>query len=233
MVWIDGHDIRDYAIPSLRRAFSIVSQDSVLLSETLRFNLLFGLDREVSPSELDAVIEEARLQDVVSMLPGGLDGDLGERGARLSGGQKQRVAIARALLRRSSFLILDEATSGLDAITEKLVQEAIGNALRHSTALIIAHRFTTIQLAGHVVVLNEGRVVQQGPLADIASSDGLFREMSEKQVFADLGCHSDLQPVASSPGNNSGAGRHARLRRSYVRDHLHRRRIAGCHPIDP
>lgn len=184
MVWIDGHDIRDYAIPSLRRAFSIVSQDSVLLSETLRFNLLFGLDREVSPSELDAVIEEARLQDVVSMLPGGLDGDLGERGARLSGGQKQRVAIARALLRRSSFLILDEATSGLDAITEKLVQEAIGNALRHSTALIIAHRFTTIQLAGHVVVLNEGRVVQQGPLADIASSDGLFREMSEKQVFA-------------------------------------------------
>lgn len=183
MIWIDGADIREYSIGSLRRAFSIVSQETMLLSGTLRSNLLFGVDREVAAGELQAAIEEARLADVVWMLPDGLDSEVGERGARLSGGQRQRVAIARALLRRPSLLILDEATSGLDAITEELVREAIANAVSHSTALVIAHRFATIQRADHVVVLNEGCVVQQGSVAELLAVPGLFRQMSERQQF--------------------------------------------------
>jgi subfamily B ATP-binding cassette protein MsbA len=183
MILIDGIDIREYSIRSLRQAFSIVSQDTVLLNETLRVNLLFGVDREVGARELESVIEEARLQDVVAMLPDGLEGQVGERGAQLSGGQRQRVAIARAMLRRSSLLILDEATSALDSITENLVQEAIGNAMRLCTALVIAHRFSTIKLADHVVVLDGGRVVQQGQFPEMRAADGLFKDMCEKQML--------------------------------------------------
>jgi ABC-type multidrug transport system fused ATPase/permease subunit len=119
MVHIDAVDIRDYSISSLRRGLAVVAQDVTLLSDTLRYNLLFGLDRPVPGSELEAVIEEACLPDVIATLPGGLDGEVGEHGARLSGGTRQRVAIARALLRRASLLMLDEATSGLDAITRR------------------------------------------------------------------------------------------------------------------
>jgi ABC-type multidrug transport system fused ATPase/permease subunit len=183
MILIDGIDIREYSIRSLRQAFSIISQDTVLLNETLRVNLLFGVDREVGARELESAIEEARLEDVVAMLPGGLDGQVGERGAQLSGGQRQRVAIARAMLRRSSLLILDEATSALDSITENLVQEAIGNAMRLCTALVIAHRFSTIKLADHVVVLDGGRVVQQGQFPEMRAADGLFKDMCEKQML--------------------------------------------------
>jgi ABC-type multidrug transport system fused ATPase/permease subunit len=118
------------------------------------------------------------------MLPGQLDGVIGEHGATLSGGQRQRVAIARALLRKASVLVLDEATSGLDAITESLVRQAVANAIRHSTALVIAHRFATIQRADHVVVLSEGQVVEQGTVPDLLERRGLFHAMWKHQQFS-------------------------------------------------
>ncbi|HEX3744200.1 MAG TPA: ABC transporter ATP-binding protein [Bryobacteraceae bacterium] len=182
---IDGVDIREFSIASLRKAFALVSQDTLLVSGSLRANLLFGMDREVSAEELASAVSEARLAEVVAALPGGLDGSVGERGALLSVGQRQRVAIARAILRRANVLLLDEATSGLDALTEELVREAIANAVRHSTALVIAHRFATLQRAAKVVVLQEGKVVQQGGLAELLAEDGLFRQMSERQQFGD------------------------------------------------
>jgi ATP-binding cassette, subfamily B, bacterial MsbA len=183
-VFLDGVDIRDYSVDSLRRSFATVSQDSMILSGTLRSNLLFGVERPVSDEEMEAVLEDACLADVLSMLPGQLDGVIGEHGATLSGGQRQRVAIARALLRKASVLVLDEATSGLDAITENLVRQAVANAIRHSTALVIAHRFATIQRADHVVVLSEGQVVEQGTVPDLLERRGLFHRMWEHQQFS-------------------------------------------------
>jgi ABC-type multidrug transport system fused ATPase/permease subunit len=161
-----------------------VSQDSMILSGTLRSNLLFGVERAVSDEEMESVLEDACLADVLSMLPGQLDGVIGEHGATLSGGQRQRVAIARALLRKASVLVLDEATSGLDAITESLVRQAVANAIRHSTALVIAHRFATIQRADHVVVLSEGQVVEQGTVPDLLERRGLFHAMWKHQQFS-------------------------------------------------
>ncbi len=182
-VFLDDIDICDYSVDSLRRNFAAVSQDSMVLSGTLRSNLLFGIDRAVSDAEMEAVLEDACLADVLSMLPGRLDGIVGEHGATLSGGQRQRVAIARALLRKASVLVLDEATSGLDAITERLVRQAVANAVRNSTALVIAHRFATIQRADHVVVLSEGQVVEQGSVPDLLERKGLFHRMWEHQQF--------------------------------------------------
>ena len=184
-ILIDGTDIREFSISSLRRALAIVSQDVMLLSDSLRANLVFGVDRPVDPDELESVIAEACLSDVIAMLPNGLDSQVGERGALLSGGQRQRVAVARALLRRPALLLLDEATSGLDAITEELVRQAIGNAVRRSTTLVIAHRFATIERAGHVIVLDGGRVAEQGPLRDLLAAGGLFRRMWDRQQFGD------------------------------------------------
>jgi subfamily B ATP-binding cassette protein MsbA len=185
MIFLDGIDIREFSIQSLRRQIALVSQETMVLSGTLRANLLFGVERFVPPAELDRAIEDARLDELVAALPGGLDGVIGERGGTLSGGQRQRVAIARALLRRTPVILLDEATSGLDAITEGLVREAIVNAARRSTTvLVIAHRFATIQQTDHVVVLDGGRVCEQGEIGELTTREGMFRRLLERQQVA-------------------------------------------------
>ncbi|MCU0244956.1 MAG: ABC transporter ATP-binding protein/permease [Bryobacter sp.] len=183
MIAIDGVDLREYRTETLRRGMAVVSQDAPVVAGTLRENLLFGVRREVEDEEMWEAVRAARLEPLVKRLEGGLDGEIGERGVTLSGGERQRVAVARALLRRVPLLLLDEATSGLDAITETMVREAIDHALRGATALVIAHRFATIQSASQIVVLDHGRVRQCGTYQGLLEQGGLFRELWEHQVF--------------------------------------------------
>ncbi|MFC1719822.1 ABC transporter ATP-binding protein [Pseudomonadota bacterium] len=182
-LFLDGVDIREFDIESLRARIALVNQDVVLIHDSLRNNLLFGLERVASDSELEQVLNDASLEDMMKTLPRGLDTRLGDRGLTLSGGQRQRVAIARALLRRAPILILDEATSSLDSRTERAVQNAIENVVKDCTSLVIAHRLSTIQRADWVVVLNEGRIVEQGKLQELVGGTGLFRDLWKAQKF--------------------------------------------------
>ncbi len=176
ILW-DGEDVRGLTRASLLRHIAFVPQDALLLHDTLGHNLAYGLEAPPSPEAVADALRRARLDGVVAALPLGLDTVVGDRGVRLSGGERQRVALARALLRRSELLVLDEATSALDAETERLVQEAIDEALRGRTALVIAHRLTTIRRAEHVVVLEGGRVVEQGSPAALLAASGRFRAL--------------------------------------------------------
>ena len=183
-IWIDGVDIREFSLMSLRSGMAVAGQEATMLPGTLRENLLFGVGRKVSEAEILQAVADARLGELVDSQPKGLEMTIGERGATLSGGERQRVSITRALLRRAPLLILDEATNALDAITEKLVQEAMQEALDRTTALVVAHRFSTIQRAAHVVVLEEGRVVEQGSVEELLARSGLFASMWRQQKFA-------------------------------------------------
>lgn len=180
---IDGIDIREFSIKSLLKHFSIVTQDIFLFNDTIRFNIEFGVDRKPSEDELWNVIEKARLYDFVKGLPDGLDTLIGERGIRLSGGEQQRVSIARALLRGAEILILDEATSSLDSHTERLIQEAIEEAVKGRTTIVIAHRLSTIKHADKVVVLEDGRIVEMGSLGELIEKRGRFFEYWQEQRF--------------------------------------------------
>ena len=179
----DGVNIREFRTASLRRCVASVSQDVILLDDTLRNNLAFGRDGEIPEAEFQRVISDACLDDVVAALPEGLDTKLGAEGLSLSGGQRQRVAIARAMLKRAPVLILDEATSALDSLTERQVQLAIDNLLRGSTTLVIAHRLSTVQRADKIVVLDAGRVVEQGSPQELLAARGRFFQMWEAQRF--------------------------------------------------
>ncbi len=183
-ILIDGIDIRDYAIDSLRRGIAIVNQDVVLLNQSLRHNLVLGLTRDAPDDEIRAVLRRAQLDDVLESLPDGLDTLLGDSGSRLSAGQQQRVAIARAMLKRASLLILDEATSALDSITETRVQQTIERALDGTTSLVIAHRLSTIRNADQIAVLDGGRLVESGTLAELLERKGLFHQLWEHQTFS-------------------------------------------------
>jgi len=183
-ILIDGIDIRDYSIESLRRGIAIVSQNVMLLNQSLRHNLVIGLTRDVHDDEIRAVLRTAQLDDVLESLPHGLDTPLGEAGSRLSAGQQQRVAIARAMLKHASLLILDEATSALDSMTEAAVQQTIERALDGTTSLVIAHRLSTIRNADRIAVLDGGRIVEAGTLAELLERKGLFHQLWQRQTFS-------------------------------------------------
>ncbi len=179
----DGVNCREFSTRSVRQRIALVSQDVILLDDTLRRNLTFGADGEVSEEELKRAVSEACLDELVASLPSGLETRVGADGVTLSGGQRQRVAIARAMLKKAPILILDEATSSLDSHTERLVQQAIENAIRDCTSIVVAHRLSTIQRADRVVVLDAGRVVEEGPPRDLLERKGRFYEMWEAQKF--------------------------------------------------
>jgi len=179
---VDGVDIRDYSIPSLRRHIALVSQETLLLHDTLHANITYGLEK-VSPAEVEKAIDRSRLRDFVSQLPEGTKTLIGDRGVKLSGGEKQRVSIARALLKGAEILILDEATSSLDSSTERLIQEAIDEAVKEKTAIVIAHRLSTIKHADAIVVIDHGRIVEQGTREELIAANGKFRELWEQQKF--------------------------------------------------
>jgi subfamily B ATP-binding cassette protein MsbA len=173
---VDGRDFWEFSSESWHRATALVEQDAFLFHGTLRENILYGCDN-VSDSALERALTASHLTDVVVALPEGLDTLVGERGAMVSGGQRQRIAIARALVRNPSILILDEATSHLDAVSERLVQQALQNASRGRTTIVIAHRLSTIRDADRLIVLEDGRIAEQGTWDTLATAGGVFERL--------------------------------------------------------
>jgi len=179
-VEIDGTDIRDLQLASLRGALGVVSQDTVLFHDTVGANIAYG-SAQAPPERIEAAARAAHAHDFVMKLPDGYGTVVGERGTTLSGGQRQRIAIARALFRDPPILILDEATSALDSESERVVQEALEELLEGRTVFVIAHRLSTIRRADLIVVVDEGRIVQQGSHAALMEEGGLYGRLREMQ----------------------------------------------------
>lgn len=183
-VRVGGVDANKMSLPALRGLFSVVSQDAALFDETLRENILLGR-KDVSEAELKTALDAAHVSDFLPKLPLGLDTPVGPRGSALSGGQRQRVAIARALLRDSPILLLDEATSALDAQSEKVVQEALDKLAESRTTLVIAHRLSTVRNADKIVVMDKGRVVDEGNHDTLLARGGIYAELHQLQFKTD------------------------------------------------
>ena len=180
-VKIDGVDIRDIKIDSLRHHISVVFQDNFLFSGTIRENLLMG-NFAASDAELEKVVQAAHLDEFLCEMSDGLDTEIGERGTTLSGGQRQRVAIARAMLKDSPIIILDEATSALDNKSEAVVQKALDNLMQNKTVFVIAHRLSTIKNADKIAVINEGELVELGTHDELlAKENGFYKRLYEMQ----------------------------------------------------
>lgn len=184
-ILLDGVDIREYSLPSLHARMAIVSQDVWLLNRTLRDNLTFGLERPVTDAELEAALADVELHEFVAGLREGLDTEIGDRGVRLSGGQRQRVALARALLRDPDILILDEATSALDSVVEQRVARAIQQRAKGRTLIVIAHRLSTIRDADKILVMHEGRLVEEGTWDELLRREGIFYRLHRAQYGKD------------------------------------------------
>jgi ATP-binding cassette subfamily B protein len=181
VVRLAGHDLREFRLDDLRRRIALVAQDTYLFNDTLRANVLLARP-DAGEAALGVAVERAALGDLVAALPGGLDTVVGERGAQLSGGQRQRVAIARAFLKDAPVLILDEATSHLDAVSETLVREALERLARDRTTLVIAHRLSTVRDADTIVVLDDGRVVEVGRHAELLARGSLYAHLVARQL---------------------------------------------------
>ncbi len=184
-VLMDGRDIRELTLPSLRALMGIVSQETVIFNDSVRANIAYGAAERYTMAQVEAAARAANAHGFISALPRGYDTLLGERGTRLSGGERQRLAIARALLRDPPILILDEATSALDTEAERLVQEAIDRLLEGRTVFVIAHRLSTIQHATQILVMEKGRMVQRGRHDQLLAEGGLYRRLYELQFGAE------------------------------------------------
>lgn len=178
---LDGDDMQDLDLRTVRRAVSVVPQESVLFEGSIRENIAYGLD-DVSDERLRAALRDANAAEFVDRLPDGWDSVVGERGARLSGGQRQRLAIARALVRDPRILLLDEATSALDPESEELVKEALNRLMRGRTTLVVAHRLSTIRQADRIVVLEHGEVVEIGSHDDLVAAGGRYAHLHATQA---------------------------------------------------
>jgi ATP-binding cassette subfamily C protein CydCD len=180
---LNGADLRDYKLDELRRLIALVAQDTYLFNDTLRANILIARP-EATEADLLAAIEHASLGELVAALPDGLDSPVGERGTSLSGGQRQRVAIARAFLKDAPVLILDEATSHLDAVNEQAVRRALDLLQADRTTIVIAHRLSTVRDADLIVVLDGGRVAESGTHASLLARGGLYARLVSRQLAA-------------------------------------------------
>ena len=180
-ITIDGKDIRDYTLKSLRDNISMVFQDNFLFSGTIRENIMMG-NPSATEEELRTAVESAHLEELAADLPQGLDTTIAEGGKSLSGGQRQRVAIARAMIKNAPIVVLDEATSALDNKSEGIVQKALDNLMKNRTVIVIAHRLSTIKNADRIAVLNEGVLAELGTHDELMlKSDGQYKQLYEMQ----------------------------------------------------
>jgi len=184
-VCIDGYDLRDVTLDSLAANIGMVTQDSYLFYDTIRANLLYARP-DATDAEMVEAAKAANIHDFVMTMPDGYDTVVGERGYRLSGGERQRISIARVVLKNPRVLVLDEATSHLDSLSEALIQEALQRVMQGRTSLVIAHRLATILAADKILVLNEGRLVETGSHEELLARGGLYTRLYETQ-FRDSG----------------------------------------------
>tara|TARA_B100002051_G_scaffold275446_1_gene319533 strand:- start:1207 stop:2091 length:885 start_codon:yes stop_codon:yes gene_type:complete len=176
-----GYNLEEHRLDDLRAHMALVAQDTYLFNSTLRSNILLARP-DADEFALEHAIERAALSDFVAGLPDGLDTPVGERGMRLSGGQRQRVAIARAFLKDAPILILDEATSHLDAISEQKVRQALEELMHDRTTVIIAHRLSTVRDADKIVAMEDGRIAEQGSHAELLARGGLYANLVQRQM---------------------------------------------------
>ena len=181
-ITFDGIDIRDLKIHSLRDLIGIVSQDSILFNDSITNNLLIG-KTSATEAEIKEAAKVANAYDFIEALPNKFQTNIGDMGGKLSGGQKQRLSIARAVLKNPPIMILDEATSALDTESEKLVQNALEKMMMNRTSLVIAHRLSTIQNADIIVVMEKGKIIEQGNHASLMAKNGTYRKLVEMQSF--------------------------------------------------
>jgi ATP-binding cassette subfamily B protein len=182
-VLIDGHDVRDLTLDTLSDHVAMVNQEPYLFHASILENLRYARPN-ATDAEVEAAARAANIHDFISSLPNGFETAVGERGYRLSGGEKQRVAIARALLKDPAILILDEATSSVDSITERAIQEALDRVTHGRTVVAIAHRLSTVLAADVVYVIDKGRVVEYGTHAELVAIDGHYARLYAQQLIA-------------------------------------------------
>jgi ATP-binding cassette subfamily B protein len=204
-VTIDGQDIRDVTQASLRAALGVVPQDTVLFNDTILYNIRYGRP-EASDEEVYEAARLAQIDAFIRTLPEGYQTMVGERGLKLSGGEKQRVAIARTILKGPPILILDEATSALDSHTEKEIQDALDLVAKSRTTLVIAHRLSTIVGADNILVLDAGRLVEQGTHGDLLARGGLYASLWNRQRQAEK-AREQLAEALAQEGRRIKGGR--------------------------
>ena len=182
-VRLDGHDLREFKLEELRSQIALVSQDTYLFNATIRQNIMLGRP-DAAQTDLEDAARQANCHDFITTFPDGYDTIVGERGMQLSGGQRQRIAIARALLKNAPVLILDEATSHLDAVSESQLRQALENLMQGRTTLVIAHRLSTIRDAARIVVLDHGEAVEQGSHQELLTRQGLYAQLVATQLVS-------------------------------------------------
>jgi subfamily B ATP-binding cassette protein MsbA len=184
-ILIDGHDIQKVTMDSLRSTMGLVNQESILFNDTIFNNIAFG-NPNASASEVEEAAKIANAHEFIMQMEEGYQSNMGDRGLKLSGGQKQRICIARAVLKNPPIMLLDEATSALDTESEKLVQDALNKLMKNRTSLVIAHRLSTIQNADIIVVLEAGRIVEQGSHSELLAREGLYSKLVNMQQFSEV-----------------------------------------------
>jgi ATP-binding cassette subfamily B protein len=197
-VLVDGYDVRDADLVTLRRQIGIVLQTSLLFSDTIRANIAYGRP-EASEDEIIAAAQAAQAHEFIAGFPNGYETIVGERGVTLSGGQRQRVAIARALLMDPRILILDDSLSSVDTQTEKLIQAALDKLMEGRTTFVIAHRLSTVRRADMILVMDKGRIVQQGAHEELLRQGGLYKEIHDLQLIQHVKFEEEAAVVGEIP----------------------------------
>jgi ATP-binding cassette subfamily B protein len=198
-VTLDGVELNRYPRRFLRRQIGIVEQEPFLFSRTIRENITYGVEREVSDEEVEAAARAAAVHEAIASFPEGYNTLVGEKGVTLSGGQKQRVAIARTIIKNPRILILDDATSSVDLETEEEIRRAMENLMENRTTFIIAHRIQSVMKADLILVLDQGRIVQMGTHEDLLKQDGMYRQIFDIQTKIDEELEKEIASASLTP----------------------------------